>query len=159
MPELTSHSDIVHETGSTLLDWAFSDRFLVWSDLGQRHACEVKWNEIHQTWGFRLNETTYIAPGKYPEQQSERDVNSHLRTGGNGPDDKGEDRFIKNAQQFTNCVNEIITQLSSLEAFAWKCTVPQLPHASLRALQTLPKLSSLGYGDMFPWIDHVHARE
>lgn len=163
MPELTTHNDgeLARQAGITPLEWTFSDRFAIWNDLRQRHACEVQWHEFHQTWYFKLNdEPYYFAPGKYPKEAVEqRDVNSHLRVGGNGPDDKGEDRRIKNPQQFTECVNEIITQLSSLEAFAWNCSIPQLPHASLCALKVLPNLTSLGYGDMFPWMDHAHARE
>lgn len=114
------HSREMCEPGDSLFDLAFRDRFSSWNDLRQQHGCEVQRSVHSQRWYFDYDGTRYFAPGEYPDTEQEDWIAaSRLRTGGSGPGGRGEDRLVKNAEQFTESVNEIIGQLSSLEAFGW----------------------------------------
>lgn len=153
------------EVDGTLLDLAFCDRFKVWDDLRQQHGHQVHRAKTNKRfpglpqWYFDHDDTRYFAPGRYPKKEKDWNIASQRRTRVSGPDGKGEDGLIKNAEQLTSCVNEVIGQLSSLQAFGWRCSLPLLPEVSFNALRALSSLTSLGYGNMMPSRNIIHARE
>lgn len=148
----------------TTLDLAFRDRWKLWNDLRRQHRRRVQWNAHYEQWEFMHADVRYAAPGQLPAPRSHKVTKQDWqyacaqRVGGCGPDDNGEDRLIKNATQFNDCVNEIVTQLSSLEAFGWFSFVAQVPQAALNALRSL-RLRSLGYGHVCRGRECLHARQ
>lgn len=71
------------------------------------------------------------------------DTQLDLVFAGAGPDDMGEDQLIGGAQQFQDCINEIVSQLSSLEAFGWVLSPASLPAESIESMAALGTLTSL----------------
>lgn len=63
--------------------------------------------------------------------------------GGIGPDGTGQDKIVKNAKQFTQCVIEVVGKLTSLETFGWEAPVTTMPRGVFDALARLKALTDL----------------
>lgn len=159
------------ERDGTLLDLAFRNRCRIWDKVYEQYDGEIQWNSRLEKWCFVVGDedddedlVIYPAPGKFPmlwddEEQTEGVSQFDLdgRTEGNGPDGKGPDRLIKNAQQLNDCMTDILTQLSSLETLGWTTFALPMPAAAVPALSRTT-LTSICYC-MFVFRGNLHARE
>lgn len=66
-----------------------------------------------------------------------------VKKGGVGPDDNGEDHLLKSPAEFFACVDEIVSQLSSLQTFGWDTPFTPVPVGAFAALASLTTLTSL----------------
>lgn len=148
----------------TKLDLAFKDRWRVWALLRQQYKRPVQWDAEHQQWAFTHDGVRYPAPGTCPSFEGTQSTKqdwlsaSTERVGGHGPDGEGEDRVVKNADDFNSTAIEIVTQLSSLETFKWSCNVASLPAPACEALKQCT-LTSLTYGYIERGRESIHACE
>lgn len=122
-----------------LLDFAFRDRLALWESLREPLGPESD----HASMGGESdmitfsddNGRTYDAPGHAEVTEGvDSEGNETVvflydapRTGGGGPDGRGEDELIKDAEQLLECVHEVIAQFKSLETFGWAVPVMTIP--------------------------------
>lgn len=129
------------EEAGTLLDLAFSkDRWQLWRSLAEQHGCDIL--DTTQGLYFVLDGRQYDEPGRY-SKPGDGEVPDHGRFGTRGPDGCGEDRLIKTAEQFNECLVEIIAHLTSLEAFGWDSAGIVMPRGVFDALHKLDSLKAL----------------
>lgn len=134
------------------LDVAFSNRWQIWADLAAKVHAEIQHiivdSEFRPTRAcFVHNGIRYCAPGDPPliEGHDPKEVSSYdwnaTTWGGeiSGPDGKGEDRLIKTANDFNECVTEVFRQLTALENFGWWSSAVPMPRAAFNALAKLTK--------------------
>lgn len=57
---------------------------------------------------------------------------------------------IKNADDFSGCITEIVSQLTSLQSFGWICRVVPMPAGVFEALRKLSSLRELDTNLWFP---------
>lgn len=115
------------EQEGALLDMAFRDRRQMWEDLAKKHDCKISTRRNgHRS--FRLHGRVFQEP---PIE------------GSTGPDGNGEDLLIKSSEQFTRCIIEVVSQLSSLHAFGWSTGMTPMPLGVFNALLSLETLTSL----------------
>lgn len=131
----------------TLLDLAFSDRMRLWTDLKEKRGCCDSWSADVKLY-FRYQGIDYYAPGQsgtigYREDGTPIYSPASPRTGGSGPDRKGEDEFIKSSQQCVDTLVEVVSQLKGLETFGWSSPILAMPVGVLGALEELTTLSAL----------------
>lgn len=138
------------------LDFAFSDRSQTWAQLAEREGIintDSMQREVQHHAGtyapqasFRIGAIEYRDPGRPPliDGRDPSIVDSYdwaaPRVGGSGPDGKGEDRLIKNAEDFNQAVTEVITRL---ECFGWSTKLARMSLEAFQALERLPRLLRL----------------
>lgn len=139
------------ESEGTLLDLAFRNRVELWESLRKQYGCDVDWDPPEEGYPiayFVHKGKSYYAPGKPTRLIDESGVRRHFdsrapRDHGIGPDGDGEDDNIKNAEQFVQCVTEIIAQMPCLEVFEWTTPVASIPEGVFNILAQSNKLKSL----------------
>lgn len=114
---------------------AFRDRRQMWEDLGRGLGCEIT------TMTNKRPGPSQPALVRFFKQRGQREFVEPLDA--DGPDGKGEDRFIKTPDQLENCLTEIVSQLTSLQTFEWQSPVMAMPIATCSALATVQTLTSL----------------
>lgn len=88
------------------------------------------------------NSADEIGPSRYLFDEADEDlVAANIET--SGPDCKGPDKRLKNAEDFSSCITEIVAQLSSLQTFRWCSQVCSMPAASVTALAKASTLKTL----------------
>lgn len=134
----------------SVADAAFRDTRQMWLDLKHKYGYAEQ-HVVERTGRTRAlipkayvmhNGARYLNPAKPPLLDP---LNRHLvasydwtaRCGLSGPDGKGEDRLIKSAQQLTDCLTEIVSQLTSLETFVWRTRHYEMPPGVIDALAKL----------------------
>lgn len=129
--------------GFTALDCAFRNRLEIFN---RRVKTEAPYLD-HEL--LRCGDgSTYEPPGSEPDWVAVAKVGplgyDWLQGArGSGPDGKGEDKLIKNATQFTQCINEVVNLLTSLETFGWETKVSPMPQGVFDALARLTTLTDL----------------
>lgn len=88
--------------------------------------------------GHDRNAVSQQGPAAYDWQQVPE---GSLR--GLGPDGKGFDEHITSAQQFTECITEVTSLLTSLDSFDWDTVVTPMPRGVIDALARLDALTDL----------------
>lgn len=130
----------------TALDLAFCDRLQLWDDLMKEPGADA---EIEGADGFvDYNKSLTQPPGEGHDWEAAAavgpaDYDWLAGTGGRGPDGKGEDRLIKNAEQFAECITEVVSMLSLLQTFGWETGVTPMPRGVFDALARLTTLMDL----------------
>lgn len=129
----------------TSLDLAFRDRMQMWDGM-------MKANEVGLVDGFNelvLCKDLWAAPPgenswwETVEEQGVVEYSWLAGQRGRGPDGAGEDRLIKNAEQFTQCITEVVVQLPSLETFGGETPVLPIPRGVFDLLARLRTLTDL----------------
>lgn len=158
----------------TRLQMAFSDRWRIWETLRRQHGCEASWDFRYDDpvtdhmLRFELHGVSYDAPGRcqaliagyssggWPILEP---YSSELpKQRGIGPDGDGEDRLIKSANDFHDCIVEVVSQLSWLQTFGWDTSVTPMPAGVHGALSRLSTLTSL-HLDMSIYRGNPHTCE
>lgn len=121
-----------------LLDMAFRDRRQMWLTLAELHGCEIQ-RGVSNSRFFQFNGQALREPGRAVTSSSSEEA----RVDFSGPDGNGEDRFIKNAEQFNECIIEVVYQLTSLQTFGWDTKVTPIPPGACDALSQLDTLTAL----------------
>lgn len=153
--------DASADEAGTLLELAFgSDRWNLWDDLAKQHGCKVHLAQGEDRSFFVLHGKRYFEPGYAlgNQEHSPENLPQHARLETVGPDGRGEDRFIKSAEQFNQCIVEVVAQLSSLESFRWDAAGVSMPRGVFDALLKLDGLRNLCL-DMEPIRRGVQMRE
>lgn len=147
---LTIYEDYPTSYGA-ILDMAFRDRTQMWKDLAQELGCEIERDPPESY--FEINKGTSEAkiipePGQTyekadygPSDDGRWDYDAP-RVGTHGPDGDGEDKRIKNAEDFNSCILEIVSKLSCLETFGWSSIVTPIPVEVFAVLANLSNLTS-----------------
>lgn len=129
----------------TALDLAFCDRLQLWDDLMKQAGADIELDgEPFVMYNGRFTQPPgrgYDLATVADEGHAEYDWLSG--TGGRGPDGTGEDKLMKNAEQFTECIVEIVGKLTSLETFGWETSVTPMPRGVFDALARLTTLTDL----------------
>lgn len=141
-----------HEQGTTL-DLAFRDRLEMFDQAMKADGAEPYLYEELDDAGYYVgmalccNGQTCTAPGEGPDwrafQEDPAGYDWRSGEGGRGPDGNGEDELIKNADQFTQRITEIVSKLTSLKAFAWETPVTPMPRGVYDVLAQLASLERL----------------
>lgn len=131
------------EDRGTLLELAFaSDRWQLWHDVAEEHGCEIE--ESSRGRYFVLDGKDFDEPGRPPmDVAASSGLPAHGRLGTRGPDGWGEDTRIKTPQQFNESIVEVVSQLTSLQSFAWDAAGIPVPQGAFDALRKLDELKSL----------------
>lgn len=168
----------------TLLDLAFVDRWQAWDDL--RSAWGLKILESGRRLYFlragfgscfspgaelftfnmenRYDDAGHLRPSRRTkhvvyDMKDGRLVNDcHKLRGGRGPDGNGEDRFIKNADDFNDCLVNVVTSLSSLQILSWATPVVTMPRGVCDVLARRAPLTGL-HVDLGRQSRHKDVRE
>lgn len=143
----------------SLLDLAFRDRTQMWTELRDRFNYEIleqrfcTLNSYSIQRYFRHDSKSFFEPGQPPlrggtdSQADVDDENSYdwgaPRLPSSGPDGKGQDALIQNADQAQDALTEVIAQFSALQTFGWSSPVLTVPGGAFEALQNLTTITSL----------------
>lgn len=105
------HCSAYREEEGSLLDLAFRDRLSMWNGLRLQHGVQVE-RTFCAAWSFLHEGKIYPAPGRYnPRLLRSESFDLNECEAGNGPDGKGPDALIQNAEVFNSSVTEVVSQL------------------------------------------------
>lgn len=135
----------------TTLELAFQDRLQLWDRIMKRPGAIIAVENPSAPPGGSLlydQRGVFNAPGRGHDWDAVRDGGAaaydwQSSQGGRGPDGNGEDRLIKNAEQFLECITALIGSLTSLEMFAWMTPVTPLPKAVYSIFRERQSLTGL----------------
>lgn len=147
------------EEEGALLDMAFKDRWLMWRDVARRYGCQIRQLGTGR-YAFRAGCLEFVEPSKpsLMDRTASKARRKAARRECGGPDGRGKDALVKTADDFNDCVTEIVSQLSSLEAFCWYATVASMPMGVYNALAKLGNFKAL-HVVMSRYGGNVHARQ
>lgn len=140
------------KTLGSMLDLAFQDRLQLWESCIKAQQ-DVEWSRDTISFGaIRCDRVLYFPPGSHDQSAvdaaraqgiSPADYDWQSGTGARGPDGTGEDSRIKNVEQFTQCIIDVVLSLPSLQMFGWECPITSMPAEVFNALTQLKTLTDL----------------
>lgn len=131
----------------TLLEMTFIDRGALWDRAQEASGAELV-GSAHAS-HFEDARQQYLQPGRPPPSR-EDDWKPCINIERSGPDGMGEGPRVNSAEDFTDCLTEIVAQLSKLREFRWQTHVTPIPLGASEALNKARSLKALMTNFWFP---------